>query len=213
MFNASIMSDLQIAQAIITDNRLNSVSLCIPLHTNWNLPLFRSLCTSDSDREVLTFLTYGWPLNRENGPVQQTWGNHGSANKFPGQVTEYLCKELKLGAMIGPFVTSPFPQEMTGISPMSTRPKKASVKCHIIVDLSWPRDGFSVNSLIPKDTFLGRPDKLIHPTDRFTLQKSLRTWTRRDRMAEGHDESFSPGTSGSTVLVVPQRTVGGCTIF
>ena len=163
--HAGTPQGLELALLLLHDGRLNSVGLRIPLHTNWNLQLFSSLCTSDSDRELLAFLTYGWPLNRLPGPVAQTWDNHALAKKFPQDINRYLQKELKRNTILGPFVTSPFPSEVTGISPMSTQPKKESAERHIIVDLSWLRhDATSVNALIPKDRFLENPMNMTYPT-------------------------------------------------
>ena len=55
---------------------------------------------------------------------------------------------------------------------MSTRAKKTdSENRRVIVDLSWPPWGHSVNSAIPKDTFLESPVKLTYPTiDRLCKQ-------------------------------------------
>ena len=47
---------------------------------------------------------------------------------------------------------------------MSPRAKKQSHRRRIIVDLSWPIYGHSVNSGIDKDTFLDNLIKLIYPT-------------------------------------------------
>ena len=114
---------------------------------------------------VLLFLKYGWPLNRDlNAPVAQTWQNHASEVCYPQQVTSYIEKELKYKTLLGPFMTSPFPKEKTGVSPMSTRPKKNTEKGRVIVDLSWPIDGALVNSAIPKDEFMGSPINLRYPT-------------------------------------------------
>ena len=159
------MTPLQIAHYVIQTGQINAAGARIPLKSNWNLRLVDSLCESDSDRRVLTFLRYGWPLNRLEGPVEKTWKNHGSAQKFPIQVEEYLHKEIKADTLLGPFVTSPFEEKITGISPLSTTPKKDSEKRRIIVDLSWPKEnGYSVNSLIPKETYLGVWVKLRYPT-------------------------------------------------
>ena len=122
--DASLHMDVQIAQYIMTTGKINAVGARIPLNSNWNMRLFRSLCTSDSDQEVATYLQFGWPLNRENGPVERTYGNHMMANKFPQQIWKYLQKEKRMGTILGPFATSPFHQTVTGISPMLTRSKK-----------------------------------------------------------------------------------------
>ena len=152
------------ASLVINSGVINAVGCRIPLQSNWNHRLLQQLCTSDSDREVATYLLYGWLLNRDPGPVAQTYCNHRSAQRYPQQVCDYLLKELKLGAMMGPYVTSPFPQEITGVSPMSTTPKKRTWKRRIIVDLSWPPQGNSVNSRIPIETYMGVPVKLKYPT-------------------------------------------------
>ena len=158
------LRDVWMALLCGLSNRINAIGLRLPVASNWNLQLFNSLCTSTSDREVLQYLTFGWPLNRDPGPVSQTWFNHQSANNFPQHIDQYLEKELRHGSMIRPFMQSPFPQAVTGISPMSTRAKKEAGKRRVIVDLSWPPGGNSVNSLIPKDTFLRTPIKLRYPT-------------------------------------------------
>ena len=166
---AELYSDLEIAQAVNKSGVCNAVGLRIPLKSNWNIELFWQLCTSRADREVALYLLYGWPLNRDNGPVAQTIGNHKSALNYPQEVTAYIMKEIRLGAMIGPFVTSPFPHNITGISPMSSRSKKNSTSRRIIVDLSWPPDATgsgakSVNSLISKDKYMDVAIKLQYPT-------------------------------------------------
>ena len=159
------LTDLQIAKIITSSGRINAAGCRIPLRSNWNIRLFRSLCTCDADRHVLTFLTYGWPLNRSFGLVAKTFYNHASANRFPQHINKYLCKELQEASILGPFATSPFAWETTGVSPMSTRPKKETDKRRVIVDLSWPPNSMtSVNALIPKDKYLDSPIKLTYPT-------------------------------------------------
>ena len=158
-------SDIDLALYVMSTKTINAAGARIPLNSNWNMKLFRALCTSDSDREVATFLQFGWPLNRLEGPVEKTFTNHMTALKYPRQVWKYLQKEKRMGTLLGPFVTSPFPEYYTGVSPMSTRPKKQSeTNRRIIVDLSWPPGGWSVNHLIPKDEYLGNPIKMTFPT-------------------------------------------------
>ena len=121
LISCSDQDDRLLASYIVNDGRLNSIGLQVPLKTNWNLKFFSSLCTSSSDREVLKFLMFGWPLNRTVGPVTQTFTNHSSAERFPQQVSNHIKKEWRHGTLMGPFISSPFQQEITGISPMSTR--------------------------------------------------------------------------------------------
>ena len=125
-FTAPDQDDQLLANCIINDGRPNSSGLQVPLKTNWNLKLFSSLCTSQSDREVLKFLKFSWPLNRTEGPVTQTLMNHSSAEKFPEQVSTHIQKEWKHGTLMGPLISSPFHPGITGISLMLTCPKKDS---------------------------------------------------------------------------------------
>ena len=159
-----LWSQVEMAYYAMNDGRINALGAQIPVHSNWNHQLFSDLCTSRYDKEVAMYLRYGWPLNRKQSPVHITLWNHKSAEQHAAQVTAYVRKELKLGTLLGPFLSSPFPVQVTGVSPMSTRPKKLSSKRRILVDLSWPPWGDSVNSAIPKETFLDCECKLIYPT-------------------------------------------------
>lgn len=69
---------------------------------------------------------------------------------------------------MGPYSNIPF-EDNIGVSPLSTRAKKGSSECRVILDLSFPV-GDSVNDGIPKDTHLGFTAKLTFPkTDDFAL--------------------------------------------
>ena len=114
----AIQRDIDIAHYVIQTGKINALQAKIPLRSNWNIRLFWSLCNSDSNIEVATYLQYGWPLGRLQGPVSQTYGNHPTALRHPKQVWKYLLKEKKLGTLLSPFVTSPFAQDITGVSPM-----------------------------------------------------------------------------------------------
>ena len=161
----SIAEEVEIARYVMRDGWINALGCKVPVRSNWNLQLFESLCTSRSDKEVATFLQFGWPIDR-NGEVamMQTYTNHGSANRYQTQVSQYVVNELKHGTLLGPLVTSPFTQQQMGVSPLSTRPKRNSNKRHVIMDLSWPHDGKSVNAGIDKNTYLSAACNLTYPT-------------------------------------------------
>ena len=159
------LTDLEIAKIVTQDGRINALGARIPLASGFNIKLFNSLVTSRHDREIVQYLTYGWPLNRECAPVAKTYMNHPSANRYPQQIENYISSEMARNTLLGPFITSPFQEQITGISPMSTRPKKGnSTKRRVLVDLSWPPEGASVNSAIPKETFMNALVKLRFPT-------------------------------------------------
>ena len=136
----------------------------IPVESTWNLELLASLLADYHDKELVQFLTYGWPSNRLPTSPKPTRNflNHKSATEFPDQIKQYISRELSLGGVIGPFKDSPFLEADIGVSPLSTRPKKDSTDRRVILDLSYP-PGRSVNDFIPKDYYLGIPVKIVFP--------------------------------------------------
>ena len=76
---------------------------------------------------------------------------------------QYIVKEPAFNSLLGPFVTLPW-QQYVAVSPMSMTSKKNSTKRHIIMDLSWPHDGTSVNAGIPKDKYMDQPINIVYPT-------------------------------------------------
>ena len=76
---------------------------------------------------------------------------------------EYLNKEISNGSIIGPFHTNPFGNEAR-FSPLDTQPKKDSPELRIILNLSYPFRGHSVNSSIDTGNFCGTPMDLKYPT-------------------------------------------------
>ena len=135
----------------------------IPLHTAWNVHLMQQLAESTSDREVVQFIIFGWSLNHNGAPVTISTFNHPSADRHPDVMNDYIRKEFAHGCLLGPFVTPPWTGAVA-VSPMSTRPKKDPGKRRVIMDLSWPHNGRSVNDGIPKDRYLEQVIDLQYPT-------------------------------------------------
>ena len=135
----------------------------IPLHTAWNVHLMQQLAESTSDREVVQFMIFGWSLNHNGAPVTISTFNHPSADRHPDVMNDYIRKEFAHGCLLGPFVTPPWTGAVA-VSPMSTRPKKDPGKRRVIMDLSWPHNGRSVNDGIPKDRYLEQVIDLQYPT-------------------------------------------------
>ena len=104
---------LAVCNYIRSTGKISAIGARIPIPSNWNIKLFQSLAVSDADREVVTYLTYRWPLSHDGRTATSiTTGNHGTA-----------------------IVSTPFDSNVA-VSPMSTRPKKELGKHRIIVDLS-----------------------------------------------------------------------------
>ena len=78
-------------------------------YCNWNLHLLTSLCELTSDREVVQFLTFGWPVSHDNRtPLTITTDNHTSAKNNSQHITRYILKELSHKTLIGPLASLPF---------------------------------------------------------------------------------------------------------
>ena len=67
----------------------------------------------------------------------------------PTELWNKIMKEIKLGRYAGPFEEPPFEDFIQ--SPIGLVPKDGGNKTRLIFHLSYPRDGMSVNSEIPKD--------------------------------------------------------------
>ena len=78
-------------------------------------------------------------------------------------IDKYIEEELRRGCIIGPFEKNPFSKEAR-FSPIDTRPKKDSDDLRIILNLSYPYKGDSVNNSINKDTYGNKSMNLKYPT-------------------------------------------------
>ena len=137
----------------------------VPVASNWNLQQLQQLATSASDREVVLYLTYGWPISFTEGYTTTiTLNNHKSAMRYKHSITTYRKKEMKYNTLVGPLVMLPFSHRVA-VSPMSTRGKRQKDQRRILVDLSWP-EYFSVNDGIEHDRYLGSTSQSALPYSR-----------------------------------------------
>ena len=160
---SSIQEHVKLVDLIRQTGKPNVYGAQIPLQTNWNLELMRHLAESTSDREVVQFLQFGWPLNHDGRQLAVVLHNHPSAEAYYHQVTDYITTEMQMGSLLGPFAMLPW-QTQVAVSPLSMTSKKDSPKRRILMDMSWPHDGTSVNDGIPRDVYLHQPYKLQYPT-------------------------------------------------
>ena len=100
------------------------------------------------DKTLISMLTYGFPIGYATNVIPATgMTNHSSARQHPVSVGNYIAKELKHEALIGPMEEAPF-EPWTRTSPLMTRPKADPALRRVILDLSFPEDE-SVNDGIP----------------------------------------------------------------
>lgn len=160
---ANIRTYMRIYDVVRSSGIPNYRCARIPLPHSLNMARWRSYLQDYHDTDLCDFLQYGWPMNYTlDTPPTPTSRNHRSALDHPFHVAKYIDSEIQYGALLGPFMGSPF-HPSCQISPLMTREKKWSDKRRIILDLSWPPNA-SVNWGIPKDTYLGQPYKLRLPT-------------------------------------------------
>ena len=108
-------------------------------------------------------LTYGFPIGYATEVIPSTgMPIHSSARQHPVSVGNYIEKELKHRALIGPMEEMPF-EPWTCTSPLMTRPKADPALRRVILDLSFPEDA-SVNDGIPCGWMDGASFKMRLPS-------------------------------------------------
>ncbi len=134
------------------------------LQTNWKLDVFQQLLEGFQDMEILEWLWYGWPINRDvQAPkVPMLVYNHKGATDIPELLDKYIQKELGYNALLGPLTGNPFGSE-AGVSPLNTRPRPDEPdRPRVIMDLSYP-PGAAVNDGINMELYLGDAFCLTYP--------------------------------------------------
>ena len=89
-------------------------------------------------------------------------GGGGGACDFPDSINKYLIKETCHGAIMGPFKQNSFKDDIK-LSPLKSIPKSEPTSRRVILNLSYPKSGDSVNSHILKDYYLGKTIDLFFP--------------------------------------------------
>ena len=161
-----VANDLCLVQSVANGGYPNVYGAKIKIHICWDIDWLDDQLQDYWDREVIQFLQYRWPANHMPGAPDPVHNhiNHASANKHPLAITNYIRKEIQLGAVMGHFIDILFSSRV-GISPLSTRPKRLSDDRRVILDLSFPEGG-SVNDYTPKESYLGMAINLVYPSSR-----------------------------------------------
>ena len=134
----------------------------ISINSKLNIPFWRDNLRDYDDYQVCDMLEYGWPVGHIGVPYESSLcRNHKGATDFPLEIKQYLQKESKYKAIVGPFKSNPFLGNIA-ISPLNSVPKKDSLERRVIVDLSFPENK-SVNDGILKDQYLGENISVQYP--------------------------------------------------
>ena len=132
-----------------------------------NTDYMRQMLRDYKDIRVCDLLEFGFPLGFKGDENllpshDQIWKyrNHKGATDFAEHMIAYLEKENRNQAVLGPFKSNPFPNNLV-ISPLNSVPKKDNER-RVILDLSYPRNS-SINDFIEKDEYLGEKTEIIFP--------------------------------------------------
>ena len=102
------------------------------LLTNW-----RTLLSNYSDKIVVDFLPYGWPINYTTSTLPaSSLHNHPSASHFDSHVQAYIDSELAWNAIARPLEYLPFFDDFV-CSPLQTVTKRGSPTWRVVMDLSF----------------------------------------------------------------------------
>ena len=119
---------LKIIELVEVSNVHNKDLCKIKVNSTWNFELLNALLVDYHDQQIVELLKYGFPIERdENNPLEMGGINHKGVTEFETEVDAYIQKELRHGAMIGPFENIPFKGQVA-ISPLNSHLKKGSNK-------------------------------------------------------------------------------------
>ena len=163
VFNSTHPDLVKIYNLVKKSGVPNYRGLQIPVKHHLNIEAWRKVEHRLSDPILVNMLAYGFPVGyaSEAVPMPRT-PNHSSALRNPAAVNGFLEKEVRLGAMLGPFEAPPF-EGWARANPLMTRPKRESSELRVILDLSFPQ-GSSVNTGIPGGILDNHQFKLRLPT-------------------------------------------------
>ena len=147
--------------------KYNYEGLKIPVNFKFNIDFMKKMLNGYNDLQVCDLLRFGFPIGfnsdeKEGNDQNCVVKNHKGAVEFPNDIEKYLFKEAHFGAIMGPFKSNPFEEHLL-LSPLNSVPKSDKIERRVILDLSFPKNGTSVNSFVSKDLYLGDKVELFFP--------------------------------------------------
>ena len=151
---------LEVADVILSTGVPNYHMTKIPIQSGLNVEAWEHHLRDYADKRVTQYIKFGYPLSLKNAHklCNKEVTNHFSARQYPTQVQDYIDKESKLGALLGPVNNI----DHYHCSPLLTRPKDTD-KRRVILNLSYPY-GQSVNDHVHKEEYDSNPFILKFPT-------------------------------------------------
>jgi len=135
----------------------------IEIPSRLNIQEWESRLRDYGDRDLVSFLKYGFPLGYSSTDLPASvLKNHSGATQFPEVIDSYLETEISDSNILGPFFNNPL-SGLVFVSPLNTVPKRDSVDRRIIADFSYP-PGSAINDGIDKSWYLGEQVELVYPS-------------------------------------------------
>ena len=155
------------ANDVIRRSQRHNFEFCkFPVPTHWNLDIFEQklIASNYDDLSVIPLLKYGWPIEAVHctydGSVPR---NQKGAEDNPDDVNSWVDIEIANKSVIGPLTNKPFGKKFK-VSPIDAIPKRDSVEKRIILNLSHPDEGGSVNEMVSKEMYLNEIVNLSYPS-------------------------------------------------
>ena len=140
-----------------TPNHLGA-RIALP-HVKLKIDRWRYHLTGYENAELVQHIEFGFPLGLQRSPnLESTSRNHGSAYSWYGHVDKFVCKEVTMGGMTGPFKLAPWWD--TIVSPLMTAHKKPRSR-RTVFDATFGDN--SLNNATPSDVYMGQPCQYTFP--------------------------------------------------
>ena len=136
----------------------NECAVLPMVSTPINVDLLEEYLADHPDRGFVNYLCSGLRNGFDTGvkdmpAMNFECNNLQSAMMHPSIVSETIAREVEQGYVIGPFIRPPSNWPHYRLNPIGIVSKKHSDKKRLIIDMSHPHDGTSVNDHISKEDF------------------------------------------------------------
>ena len=122
-------------------------------HAKLKLARWRYHLRGYENLEIVQYMEFGFPLGLQSTPnLESATRNHGSAYGWYEYVDKFVCKEVSMGGMTGPFKLAPWWN--TIVSPIMTAHKKPASR-RTVFDATF--GDYSLNNSTPTDMYMGQP--------------------------------------------------------
>jgi hypothetical protein len=130
--------------ALTSERTLDSCGDLGSIVTPINVDVFGSWLDGYPEQHyIINGFTQGFRVMFSSAPFSAVHGNHPSARDLPDTLAALVEKERLADRIAGPFDSPPLDQFV--VSPLGLVPKEEPNTFRLIHDLSFPRDGLSVN--------------------------------------------------------------------